>query len=68
MLKLGIIGYGVRTSYVWQGTMRPIGGVELVAIADPKWEKIKKEKGDELPNCHITRRRRRCLKTKSWTA
>lgn len=51
MLKLGIIGYGVRTSYVWQGTMRPIGGVELAAIADPKWEKIKKEKGDELPNC-----------------
>lgn len=52
MLKLGIIGYGIRTSYVWQGTMRPLGGVELTAIADPKWEKIKSEKGDELPNCH----------------
>ena len=53
MLKLGIIGYGVRTAYVWQGTMKPIGGVELCAIADPKWEQIKEKSGHELPNCNF---------------
>lgn len=52
MLKVGFIGYGNRSNHLWTNMFVPVGGCELVAIADPKWETIKEQHAEDFPNCH----------------
>ncbi|MBQ1217171.1 MAG: Gfo/Idh/MocA family oxidoreductase [Clostridia bacterium] len=50
MLKIGFIGFGSRSASVWS-SIASFGQCEVKAIADPRWEEIKKARGEEFPNC-----------------
>lgn len=51
MLKLGIIGFGKRAGDVWK-TLNTFGVCALTAVADPRAEELKAERGEEFPLCH----------------
>ena len=51
MLRIGFIGYGKRSTHLWENNLMLTGECELVAIADPNWEAIREKKKDTLSGC-----------------
>lgn len=46
MLKLGVIGYGLRAKFMLK-EIEPLGGITVTAIADPRMEEIRAELAEQ---------------------
>ncbi|MBQ4322703.1 MAG: Gfo/Idh/MocA family oxidoreductase [Clostridia bacterium] len=50
MLKIAIIGFGKRANDVWK-TIDTFHACTVAAVADPRAEELKRERGEEFPDC-----------------